>query len=325
MGILNSKTRIMDIQMTPIGRAGLAAGGLEIAYASFTDGQAYYDPSSISGSYDFAVDRIYLDCPSSLPQDTLAMVTDDSGKIIPGSAFGTDYGSDGTLYTSISGSLYSVTEGSVVGTRAVDGLVSGSGFSSAVNDVINMFQTSFGFNSIIGSRMPLDDTPDFIISPTTASFTLSDETANIEVDSINTADSLFFDRRFSNFTQFKFLPPVTRSGNRKRTLGSYSNIKQRDSYTYGDIKRETLGTDRKPVKQRFDVEIAETSFTNDMVMQMYEITPGGLTKLDAFDYGEINDPTDPTRPSKRIVYFGKVFVDDTDAATYINLFTVVID
>jgi hypothetical protein len=311
MGILNSKTRIVDVVMTPLGRASLSQGGLKVAYASFTDGQAYYDPGSVSGSYDTAADRIYLESPPSLPQDTLAIVTDDSGRLIPADAFGTSLGSDGTVYVSGSG--------------AVTGYQTGNAFSSAVSNITNMFQTSFAYNTIIGSRSPLDNESTFEVSPTTASFYIPPTTSSLSVTSINTADSIFFDRKFANLPQFRFLPPVVQNAGKTQNLGNFRNAKQFNSYPYETLKTEVFGTDAKPAKQRADIQFVKTSDSNDIVLQMYEITNNGLTKLDAVDYGEVVDSSDKNHPRKRIVFFGKVFIDDTETPTYINLFTVVLD
>lgn len=312
MGILNSRNRIMDVIMTPNGRSALAAGGLGIAYASFTDGQAFYDSSSVSGSYDTATDRIYLEAPFSLPQDTLAIVTDDSGKLIPVSAFGTNVGSDGTLYLS--------------GSRPVSGSEVGTGFSSAVESVANMFQTSFNYNTIIGTKDPLDQDPDFLISPTEATFYLKNEMQeDLSVTDVNAADSLFFDRRFSNLPQFKFLPPVTSVNGNVRPLARFNNIREFNSFSYSNIKQELAGSSNESAKQKKDIIFQDTTVSNDIVMQMYEVNESGVTKLDAVDYGEVVDTSDPTRPQKRVIFFGKVFLDQTLTATYVNLFTVVLD
>lgn len=318
MGILNSKTRVMDVVMTPWGRSALARGGLNVAYATFTDGQAYYDPSSISGSYDSAANRIYLEAPASLPQDMLAIVTDDSGNIIPTFVFSPDgtaspVGTDGTLYS---------------GNLAISSLspTLSSSFSSAINNLSNTFQVAYGLNSIIGTRDPLDDDEDFEVSPVTASFFINESTNDLSfATTIESADSLFFDRRFSNFSKFKFLPPVVKNGDNEINLGTYTNLKQSNSYTYEDMKNEIFGTDTSPIKQRFDSEFIETSLSNDIVMQMYEITNGGITKLDAFDYGEISDSTDKEHQNKRIIFFGKVITDAYETSTFVNLFTVVLD
>lgn len=314
MGILDPKKRVMDVIMTPIGRESLSKDGLSIAYATFTDGQAYYDPSSITGSYDTASDRIYFEAPSSLSQDLFCLTTDDTGKLIPANVFGTSITSDGSLY-----------EQSIEGSSAVVGLQSGSNFSSAVTSVINLFQQSFSYNTIIGSRDPLDEESDFVVTPNTASFDVPLDVYTNDFESINNVDSLFFDKRFSNLPQFKFLPPFTKKSGTKSNLGKFQNIKRFNDYTLNDLKSEVFGTNSDPVKQRVDVDFETTSNTNDITLQMYEITTSGVTKLDAVDFGEVVDRSDKTRPSKRVIFFGKVFLDDTQTATYVNLFTVVLD
>lgn len=311
MGILNSRKRIMDVVITPNGRTALSNGGLGIAYASFTDGQTFYDPGSISGSYDTAMDRIYLESPFSLPQDTLAIVTDDSGKLIPAKAFGTTIDSAGTLYT---------------GDRVITGSALGTAFSSSVESVTNMFQTAMNYNTVIGTKDPLDQDPDFIINPQTAKFYLKNSMdEELSVTSVNSAESLFFDRRFANLPQFKFLPPVTREKGVQKNLAKFKNIKKFNRFTYADLKRELAASGTDEAKQKVDIIFQDTSQTNDIVMQMYEVNHNGVTKLDAVDYGEVYDPTDPENPQKRVIFFGKVFQDDTLSTTYVNLFTAVLD
>jgi len=314
MGILDPKKRVMDIAITPFGRASLAKGGLNIAYATFTDGQAYYDPSSITGSYDTATDRIYLESPASLPHDLFCLSTDDTGKLLPEDVFGTSITSDGSLY-----------ERSIAGSAPVVGLQSGSAFSSAVNSIVSLFQQSFDYSTIIGSRDPLDENQDFIVAPNTASFDVPLEAYTNDFESINNVDSLFFDKRFANLPQFKYLPPFTAKNGVKNNLGKFINIKRFNNYTLKDLKRDVFGTNAVPVKQRFDVDFKETTNANDITLQMYEITTNGVTKLDAVDFGEVIDRSDKNRPQKRIIFFGKVFLDDTLTATYVNLFTVVLD
>lgn len=314
MGILDPKKRVMDIAITPFGRESLSKGGLNIAYATFTDGQAYYDPSSITGSYDTATDRIYFEAPASLPHDLFCLSTDDTGKLLPAKVFGTSITSDGSLY-----------ESTIEGNTPVVGLQSGSVFSSAVDSVISLFQQSFDYSAIIGSRDPLDENADFIVTPNTASFDVPLDVYTNDFESINNVDSLFFDKRFANLPQFKYLPPFTTKNGTRSNLGKFQNVKRFNDYTLKDLKRDVFGTNADPVRQRFDVEFEETTDTNDITLQMYEITPNGVTKLDAVDFGEVIDRSDKNRPQKRIIFFGKVFLDDTLTATYVNLFTVVLD
>lgn len=327
MGILNPRTRIMDVVMTSNGRASLASGGLSISYASFTDGQTYYDPASVSGSYDFATDRIMLETPSFLPQDTLAIITNDAGALLPASAFGINVDSEGRVYeaSGIASEEVGETLASYIGgSTAISGLVNGELFSSAVSKVTNMFQTAFQYNTIIGSRDPLDDETEFLINPNSASFKVPDITGSLSVASINVADSIFFDRKFANLPQFRFLPPVARDSGKKIEIGEYDNIKGFNRYPYERLKVD-LGIDTIYEKKNKTINFQKTSDTNDIVCQMYEITTDTVVKLDAVDYGEVNDQQDLDHPRKRIVFFGKVFLDDTDTVTFVSLFTVVFD
>jgi len=187
-----------------------------------------------------------------------------------------------------------------------------------------MFQKSFEKNVIVGTRDLSDDDADFIISPQEATFSFL-STEDLPVSSINAADSLFFDKRFSNQPQFKFLPPIVRDSIGDSLLAEFTNIKTYDQYTYEDIKNEVIGTEKTPAKQRADIAIEETPVQNDLVMQMYEINTGGIVKLDAVDFGNILDTEDSARPLKRIVFFGKVYLDDSETTTYVNVFTVVLD
>jgi hypothetical protein len=313
MGFLNSKTRIMDVVMTPLGRASLATGGLTVSYASFTDGQTYYDASSISGSYDDAVDRVFLESPPSLPQDTYAIVTDDTGQIIPVDAFGTKVTAKGDLFQ---------------GGKDVTRLNNTGSFSSAISSVTNLFQDSMRFGTIIASRDPLDDHPDLILSTTTASFQINNSEP-FDLDdkpiSVNAAPSLFFDKRLTNFAQFTYLPPTVKKNDVYSKLGRYKNIKSHDRYTYNDLKNDLQGKSGTPKRQRVDIEITDTSETNDIVIQLFETNNNGIIKLDAVDYGQFVDSKDRDHPSKRVIFYGKVFVDETGSPTFVNLFTMVID
>jgi hypothetical protein len=167
---------------------------------------------------------------------------------------------------------------------------------------------------------------DFILNPISGFFKIDNSMSKeIEVSSVNQADSLFFDKRFANNPQFKFLPPVVETTTGSVEIAEFNNIKEYNSLTYEDLKSEIFGTDANPIKQRIDIQVQDTSLDNDMVAQFFEVSPNGLTKLDAVDFGEAFDSTDREHPRKRIVFFGKVFLDDTQTATFINLFTVVFD
>ena len=75
-GILNNKTRIMDVIVTREGRRQIADGNLRAKFASLTDTQAFYESDIISGSTD-PTDRIYFEASSS-PIDRIIFEKDES-------------------------------------------------------------------------------------------------------------------------------------------------------------------------------------------------------------------------------------------------------
>ena len=59
-GILDAKQRIMDVIITTEGRRQVAAGDLQIKFATFTDRSAFYQGNA-DGVAEGADDRIYFE------------------------------------------------------------------------------------------------------------------------------------------------------------------------------------------------------------------------------------------------------------------------
>ena len=90
----------------------------------------------------------------------------------------------------------------------------------------------------------------------------------------------------------------------------------------GTINLSTL----EVAKDRRSVNFIKTSIQNNLVIQMFETDTNTLLfkKLDVIDYGEI--PTqDELRPTKRIFFVGKVFLNFARIPTFVNLFTIILD
>lgn len=80
-------------------------------------------------------------------------------------------------------------------------------------------------------------------------------------------------------------------------------------------------------RERHSVNFTKTSKENNIVMQMFETDSKKLTfkKLDVIDYGEIIVDGDIIRPSKRIFFAGKVFLNSVNIPVFVNLFTLILD
>ena len=80
-GILNSKSRVIDVILTVEGRAKMAQGNYSIAYATFTDEGISYIPDPVNGHVD-PTNKIYIEA-RNLPQDSITFVANDDGKLKP--------------------------------------------------------------------------------------------------------------------------------------------------------------------------------------------------------------------------------------------------
>jgi hypothetical protein len=133
------------------------------------------------------------------------------------------------------------------------------------------------------------------------------------------------DKRLSHVPNFKYLPPVNRAriGNTTSSLGTFPSIGQSPILTNADLDDELRWTSQIGFEET--VTFLQTSKQNNLVCQMFEVSGDAITKLDAIDFGMFTVPGDQEHPTKHVFFIGKVFIDSTGAATFVNIFTAVFD
>lgn len=302
-GILDSKSRIMDVVITEQGRRQLASGQMRIEYATFTDLGAFYSGDE-NGVIDDPTERIYFEALSDLPSDLITFETDDAGLLIP---YRSDELSAGGKNLVISGSLRD----------KMDTTQSAEAVSQAILDSWSKLQ-------VIGTDDPLDDLQGFQLSRSQLSFSIQDNfpfgPGDVKSAVIDDIEGLNHDFRLSNLKNFKYLPPINASGQLAgKTIGSFPN------------NNETLDLSKQAFETRLsnlefaDIEFAETSIENNFLMQVFELSEDdGLIKLDVIDYGERLATNNPDRKT-RTLFVGKILQDGFDNPTFINIFTLEID
>ncbi len=299
-GILDSKSRIMDLVITEQGRRQLASGQMKIEYATFTDLGAFYADGG-SGVLEDPSSRIYFEAASDLPSDLITFETDDSGFLVP---YRADEFAVGGKNMTISGSLRAKGETSTAA----------SAISAAILESWNNLQ-------VIGTDDPLDDEQGFTLSRKTVEFSIRQDfpfrKGDVRTAVIDDVESLDNDVRLSNLRNFRYLPPVNYSGvSAGQTIGDFPNT------------NETLDSDRRAMESRLrdleyaDISFVETSIENNFVMQMFELSEDdGVLKLDVIDYGERPSTYDTTK-FVRTLFAGKILRDGFGNPTFINLFTI---
>lgn len=305
----------MDTILTQEGRAQIATGKLNAAFVSFSDaGSIYAVDTLVSGGLDFTY-RFNLEA-SNLPQDLIVFEADDSGALV-----GT-FTSGSTAFQVATGQILSGS--SRTGERLP---VTGSQFNSLAGVLLNNSSENFKNQYILSSPDPIDDRyNDFIVSPSIVKFEITnqkplspEEGQEINIDF---AESLFADERLSHIPNFKFLPPVNRKRPGETTsipLGTYINLNQNGFLTFQQADAELEYYRNNGFEQK--IFFTETSRTNNILSQFFEVSNGEIVKLDIIDFGTF--PPGPDGLSRHVFYVGKVFTDGYGVTTFINLFTLV--
>jgi hypothetical protein len=243
--------------------------------------------------------------------------------------------------------------------------VTGSAFASSQASILNSFTKHFKSLQILGSyekegnEFELStERISFAIS-NSVPFPLGPHRETINV---NDAEPFFLDSKLTHIENFNFLPPVNADGS---SYGNFQDIRNLRRETLRSIKRDLgrsgfadvnpkegarkrrnrsgYRTDkigdfdvvnrvklkspyRDEFKQFQTVYFDKTSDQNNLIMQIFEDGPDSkLIKLDLIDAGAFADSESEFYPEKRIFYAGKVFMDDFNTPTFINIFTIILE
>ena len=98
--------------------------------------------------------------------------------------------------------------------------------------------------------------------------------------------------------------------------------------TSGDvkIKSKIFNKELRVLKEFKTVTFDKTSSNNNLLIQIFEKDKNVLKKLDIIDAGTFINRDDPNRRfEKQVFYAGKIYLDDFNTPTFINLFTLIFD
>lgn len=321
-GILDKKTRVMDFMITDEGRSQIRDGELRIAYASFTDSGAFYEEES-DGVASNANSRIYFEA-SSKHQDRI-VVESTRGSI---SSF--EIALSSGSYDLKGYQVSFMTESLGAGVKVS---LSGSEAINLSDDILSGITQNFTDNQIIGTEDIFSYKQGFELSSEQVTFSANNaspiNTWNyIAQDDIfrpptlASFDATVFDRRFSHFPNYKFLPPINKIGLGQRSgiaLGEYARLNQPEIITYDRLKQELKG------KQSYEIKLDPTSRDNNILIQPFEFgNDGSVKKLTIIDYGVF--PNDRgTSSGVHVFFLGKLIKSNDGSVKYFNIFTLELD
>jgi len=307
MGILDSKTRILDVIITQEGRRQIANGKLIIEHSSFSDDQTFYRKDIASGTID-ASSRIFFEA-SSQRQDSIATEADDSGLLLP---FPMTSG-----YEVVNGGIVSGSVGSQVA-------VTGSSFVALAENVLNTSLQNFSQLMPLATHDEIFDDSQFELSSESISFTLNEDNP-LSIQShwsvnINDVDSLMEDQKFSHIKNFMYLPPITKKNEGEtstKELADYVKLTP-DDYEFSRLEEDFSTLQKRGLHN--SVQFIQTSRRSRLLLQMFEVDKTKLRKLDVYKYKTF---TESNSVGQTDVYFaGKLVPDQNGSYTFIHLFTL---
>jgi hypothetical protein len=354
MGILDKKSRIMDVIVTPEGRRQMHAGDFRAEFVSFSDSKAYYSKDSVTGSIaEDATLRLYFEA-NQLPIDKIVFETDEDGQLL-GSDIDPNvklFGNGGILKRDETGSFQRVTGSSFLQTAI--GMTTSSIDNMSKFDII-CSSNSNSYNMDIGS----DNKIKFDIANKLPFGNLPIK----NIKDIENLEPIAYDPDLNHIKQFKFLPPIDKNENQYgnyRNNGSIKNINNFNDiiekigdlpddpagslnslskYKSSFLKREeaaiqdilnqnnklTLNKEKNVQKKSFVFK--NSNFSANFITQIYELnaTNSSINRLYFVDAGEFIDENDPSRKHKHVFYAGKIFKDKFDVPVFARIFTLVFD
>lgn len=354
MGILDQKTRLLDSILTDEGRRQIGSGRFKPAFYSFSDASAVYSPldTVVSGtSPDTNISTLLTFESFPLPQDQVAYQADDSGGL---RVFGNNN------YFNLATGSVRVIGGTLVrgwenGTP--ESLPSSAEFASMATSVLSGTTDNFRKLMILKSPDLLYINRDqFLVNTNDIQFRVNDTTTlpgRVTSNTLEASEHMFSNRKLSQLDNFKFLPPVNRPANATdplTSIGGYSNAinGNREIRTFDDLRAEfqnvvvrSGSVNYVDQLQRQTITFPETSITNRIIGQIFEIANGKITKLDVVDFGvfTVSNTTPPLFPEAPVqplnpdnmssttrvhVYFiGKVYLDATGSDKFISIFSLI--
>jgi len=356
-GILDKKSRIIDIVVTPEGRKQMHSGEYRPLYASFTDSQSFYESDPVSGSSD-ATERIYFES-FSLPIDQITYETDESGMLL-------GFNPGGNLVTFGDGGLYETISDEDMALQPKSShfvLVGSSSFASQSARLMSGSVDNIKkLQLLCSTKLAKSTNNPFIVNRNLIEFRINNTVPfgthpENKTISINSAEPVLYDKRLAHEPNYKFLPPKTKRGS---LLAHYRNYEQAGFNKFSDLTdiigkmpkddiedpRQEIFRDRslirpttiqsatqldqaiKGIYQSEMITFDNTTIENNMLAQVFEVNNLGqkrLLKLDIIDRGILEDENDPLRPQKHVFFVGKVVTDSYGIHSFINLFTLVFD
>ena len=350
-GILNKRTRFIDLVVTKEGRRQIAAGNLRAEFASLSDASVAYESNMTAAEVR---EKIYFQVMEK-PENVIVLEKDDSGRLID-----FDFSPTGSI---VGESIFEKEKDAKPQNLHKIKMTTGSQFASLSEELPKTFLRHFKHHQFVGTST-YNENNKFELDSTELNFAISNSIPfqtgpKKEIVNVNQAESFMFDSKLTHLNNFAYLPPVNADGS---SYGNYQDLRNMNRETWSDIKnslgfqhfeeidrfldenddvrqdkvgdykvlnrKKLLPTNITNAKEFKVINFKNTSDQNNLLMQVFETDPSRskIKKLDIIDAGTFYDEDDVNqRFEKRVFYVGKIYFDSFNSPTFINIFTIIMD
>lgn len=293
MGILDPKSRVIDLLLTNEGKRQLVNGQMRVDYISYSDCSINYN--------DEDIEKIILEA-NNLPQDQITPEADAN-----------------ELIRKILTSNFKVINGNAYDLRSQP--LSGSITSDFFDEITNSSLQNFNKLQIIKSQDSFYDIKNLSSNILSSSIKITgdDINQNNEVNkpnnslSVDLMDSIFLDVDASKSKNYLYLPPIDDNKNPLYDYGFKKGTNQ--------ILNDNLLNKRLSNKKKIDFKLNSSGKTHIQIFQSENNQTSSLKKLDIIKYGDLFE----NKVYKGVAYFvGRLLVDNSGNSTFYRIFTILI-
>ena len=295
-GILNNKSRILDVILTDIGRDQMNRGEFEVSFATFSDnGTQYVDNDTSPGVMASITDNLYFET-FSCPYDEIVPEIDNVGDfILTRQVSPTLTVKDGVLYEK-SGSFGEFTP--------VDGFTNISKFTDLTTKRWNGLQ-------LLKTTSTL---PPLELSRYNAEIDLLED---VNPKDVNGLPPILVDPRFSGNINTMYLPPIVNVAGQETVMRAYNQYSRPYSKTnvITEIEKKSKG------KVSFVIGKDDSFQYYNFIAQGFVGINQSVKKFLVVDAGEFVN--DDNVPIMQVYHLGFIFKDGSGTSKFSRGFSIV--
>jgi len=293
-GILDSKSRILDVILTDIGRDQMNRGEFNVVFASFSDSAVDYKDDG-QGVYVDISDRIAFEAHSS-PNDEIIPEIDNLGEFLLTKKIS-------PTLTVNNGVLYEQTE---EGYNPVDAF-------ARIDSFTDLTTNRFSNLKILRSESSV---PAFDVSNENVVLNIrnTENTLKPDVEQLN---PILVDNRFSGNINMSYLPPVSLNGGTMKPLRAYNRYGK--PFTMKNVLNELERKSRG--KSRIELGSVESFEEHNIIGQMFIKKDQSVKKLLVVDAGEFQNELG--KVIMQIYHLGFIFKDENGTSKFTRAYSLV--